>query len=316
MKYDVLTKKLDGPIIIDIPKDYEFTDEDIEICKAFNHIKFNNDSVDTVWKGSLSWLPDNITHLELPNNYNEPLLKLPNNLKILKLGLRYNQNINLPEGLEQFICVYEHMDLWNQNIVYPKSLKKLILGNKFNQPLDNLPPNLETLMINSYIFNHPLDNLPYNLKHLIIISCSNFDKSLDNLPATLKSLVIIGKYDQPLDNLPIKLKTLIIHSEYSHSLNNLPLDLQYLSLVFYSFQYDYTFDNLPPNLEYIIIKLIASYENKNIIMKNTAHISKNKYSYPVTIYQSYEEMDIEFYDVDIEDIDPIYCDFVKKIIKN
>jgi len=56
-------------------------------------------------------------------------------------------------------------------------------GDNFNQPVDNLPYNIQYLTFGES-FNQPVDNLPIELECLTF-GC-NFNQSVDNLPPKLK----------------------------------------------------------------------------------------------------------------------------------
>jgi hypothetical protein len=78
----------------------------------------------------------------------------------------------------------------------------------FNPLLDNLSPNLETLIITAPNFNQSLDNLPSSLKHLSINS-REFNQSVNNLPPGLEKFFMgkeasFGKtlFNQSLNNIP------------------------------------------------------------------------------------------------------------------
>jgi hypothetical protein len=92
----------------------------------------------------------------------------------------------------------------------PKGLKVLRLGHEYNYPLDNLPNGLDELVIDSKVFNYPLNNLPDNLTKLYFNSASIFSHKLENLPENLEHLKLNYSYTHELNNLPNKLKSLVI----------------------------------------------------------------------------------------------------------
>lgn len=116
----------------------------------------------------------------------------------------------------------------------PSSIKELYITNEcctddttcFNIELNNLPPNLEILEIDSLIYNQSIDNLPYSLKTLKINS-NCFTNSLDNLPPNLECFelthfitccsnhILQIKFDGSLYNLPHTLTKLNIPIDYA-----------------------------------------------------------------------------------------------------
>ncbi len=82
-----------------------------------------------------------------------------------------------------------------------------------NSSIDNLPLGLELLKITSDIFNQPINNLPPGLKSLILESVCLFQQPLNNLPHGLEYFNFdlgyyngiyngISVYKQTLEHLP------------------------------------------------------------------------------------------------------------------
>ncbi len=182
-------------------------------------------------------LPDDLEHLSLPDEFNCELKKLPSNLKILKLGNKFNKPIDLIQKLNSFgkesleMIVFSEYSKFSQPIVrlssnlkvlifgdefsqelncLPIGLKVLRLGKKFNYPLDNLPCSLDELVIGSSLFNHPINNLPDGLTKLYFKNDCEFNYPLEKLPENLQHLKLNSKYSYDLDNLPNKLKSMVI----------------------------------------------------------------------------------------------------------
>ena len=119
--------------------------------------------------------------------------------------------------------------------ILPRKLEKLIIGNDFNQSLDQteLPNNLESLSLGDE-FNQRLDavNLPGTLEELSF--GRRFDQSLVDvrLPENLKSLTFGSYYNQSLENvhLPLSLEHLTFGDRFNQSLDyvSLPSNLQSL----------------------------------------------------------------------------------------
>ena len=174
----------------------------------------------------------NITHILFGKNFDQSIENLPIKLTHLRFGewddiCKFNNDIdNLPIGLEE-LC-FSEQSWFNKKInKLPAKLKKLKLGNNFNQSLDNLPKYLEKLEIYSFTFDFKLNNLPNSLK--ILDLDGKYNKTLDFLPNSLCILRIPDYYNKPLNNLPNNLEELTIENyEYSHNLHNLPNSLKKL----------------------------------------------------------------------------------------
>lgn len=115
----------------------------------------------------------------------------------------------------------------DQHIEALKKIKHLKFGKKFDQSVDNLPENIETITFGME-FNRPVDNLPGNLKGLKFEY--RFNQNIDFLPASVKFLELGENFNRPLDNLPTGLETLIIKSTLVGCYNNLPRNLKLLSI--------------------------------------------------------------------------------------
>jgi hypothetical protein len=213
--------------------EYKFTPDDIEVFKQHNKIRLiSKQTYDIGWVGSIKDLPDNITHLELPNRYNKLIDKCPLNLKVLLLNNNYNKHIELPEQLEEFIC--PSICKFNQKISFPSNIKLIKFGDCYEQPLHDLPNSLEKLVIS---YNKQLlDNLPSNLKTLEIVHIADNTINLDYLPLSLTFLELNSHIAKCI----------------SIVMNNLPPSLQTLKLFNIRSQ-NYGFQNLPNGLENLYI---------------------------------------------------------------
>ena len=111
-----------------------------------------------------------------------------------------------------------------------KSIKIWMPGYE-NSKLENLPDNIENVLIIGNCFNTEIDNLS-NIKKLEIIG-DKFNKVLNNLPVGLRELKIMGNnFNQELNNLPEYLERLEITCciNYNKKLDNLPLSLKKLEI--------------------------------------------------------------------------------------
>ena len=95
--------------------------------------------------------------------------------------------------------------------------------NYFNQPIDNLPVGLKSIILGNY-FDQPVDNLPSGLQNLTIKS--NLTHPIDNLPSGLQSLTFDNYFNQPIYNLPLGLENLYLSDNYDKPLNNLPTSVK------------------------------------------------------------------------------------------
>ncbi|ADO67099.1 hypothetical protein crov066 [Cafeteria roenbergensis virus] len=87
--------------------------------------------------------------------------------------------------------------IFSSNFNNPIEKITLIIGNKFNKPIDTL-----LCLAFGFKFNQPIDHiiLPKSLTFLEL--GENFDYPLDFLPVSLQIVDIAGKYKHTLDNLP------------------------------------------------------------------------------------------------------------------
>lgn len=182
--------------------------------------------------------------------YENDIIKLPSNLKMLIIGDFSKNMINLPDSIEVILLGSKFDSFFEK---WPKNLKKLKITYKINQLLDNLPDGLEILIIGG-LFNYRLDNLPKTLKKLDFVGLSEFNQPLDNLPDGLVKLRVSGIFNQSLDFLPIGLKSLYITSKFNSLLDNLPEDLRELSFSSLA-MFNNDINNLPDTIEILELPL-------------------------------------------------------------
>jgi len=219
------------------------------------------------------------------------------NLKIIEQHTKYVLCINSKDGADDavsdavsdvisdellmIILVNEPMEQFN-NILIQNNVTSLVLCSEFNQPIDNLPINIEKLYMQRLygchfickendmvtkdkiknlmqlfsmrcpaIFNHPINNLSIGLKILVITwEYFYFNHSLDYLPAGLEELHIHLEYvNKMLDNLPNGLKTLSIQfNEPLILLKNLPYGLTDLCIDSYNQKWKCNLADLPQSI--------------------------------------------------------------------
>lgn len=123
------------------------------------------------------------------------------------------------------------------------ALKGVVFDNFFDQPVDNLPPTLQSLTFGES-FDRPVDNLPPKLQSLTL--GFDFDQPVDNLPHTLQSLTFGFKFRQPVNNLPPTLQNLVFGVYFNQPVDNLPSTLQSLT---FGERFNQPVDKLPPTLQ-------------------------------------------------------------------
>ena len=177
-----------------------------------------------------------------------------------------------------FGCGFPDEDLPEErdlNLIY-----ELILGAKFNQPVNNLPNSITHLILGG-IFNHPVDIsnedsptgkssiLPNSITFLVL-GGEDFNQPVDNLPESVTELIFGYRFNQPINNLPNGLKTLKFyeHSNFNQPVDNLPDSLTYLHFgdcfnqsieflpenlkeLYLGNYYDLPINNLPSSLIYL-----------------------------------------------------------------
>ena len=157
-------------------------------------------------------------HIDFSNNYN---------IKVIYFGMHLNQINQKLDKLAPNLKELRFGDDFNQNVDSLSELKYLeylSFGTHFNQQIDNLPSSLIDLKLGDE-FNQNINNLPPNLQSLRL--GSNFNKSIDNLPQSLKLLTLECWFNQSLDNLPNSLEHLILDSyTFKHKVNVLPDNLE------------------------------------------------------------------------------------------
>jgi hypothetical protein len=177
---------------------------------------------------------------------------------------------HLPDNIETIqlgeILYYEYKSIEK----YPKNLKKIIMYGKFDKYLATLPMGLETLIIDTKI-ECDLNNLPPTIKHLELdsIDCNgtieypvglkylklntnNFEH-VANLPPTLETFILIINSN---DNRIFKTKITqpINYSRFSDNINSLPNNIKSLKLYFDIIPYrDIKINKLPDQLELLNI---------------------------------------------------------------
>ena len=187
----------------------------------------------------LETLPLSLQCLNLVGSHREPLPLLPDTLKILDLGYKYDHDLQLPHSLTILILSY----FYNRKLPkLPNSLLKLKLSFDYDQPLPPLPNSLKYLFLGSR-FSHSLTELPASLTYLSL--SHYFNQQLPRLPDALLELKVHCKCNIQLPELPNSLTCLEISDEYTRQLPELPNSLKVLVL---GRNYNSPFQKLPASL--------------------------------------------------------------------
>lgn len=181
-------------------------------------------------------------------NVSQPISNLPFNLETLIIGDNYDGPIDVS--------------------ILPNTLKKLDIGDSFNNELPALPINLTYLHIgNSYDYEIP-QILPNSLQYLFI--GDSFNSALPNeLPDTLRVLFIGNKFNQELPSgLPKSLEELYLGDSFNHELRStyLPNSIKVIKLGnSYS---QHLPQSLPTNLEKLELGLRFIHELPDVLPNN------------------------------------------------
>src|SRR6056300_1247759 len=103
------------------------------------------------------------------------------------------------------------------NNQYKVKFKKYYLKSKFNQEVNNLPPNITNLTF-GYYFNQEVNNLPPNITHLTF--GYHFNQEV-NIPFSVKYLKLDCNNQNIIDYLPDSIEELELESYFNLELNNL-----------------------------------------------------------------------------------------------
>ncbi|KYQ92729.1 DUF1649 family protein [Tieghemostelium lacteum] len=201
------------------------------------------------------WLMKNVDTIRLGFHFDQMIKPgyIPDSVVFLKFGYWFNSQI-FPGALGDTIETLKFGTVFDQSLtnILPKNLKYLRVKGKYNQPMEKglLPPSLRTLILGEN-FNQPLSievNLPLKLTTLIVGYDFNQDFKIGDLPETLETLKFGYSFKRPLKAgvLPVSLKNLSF-VDYVYSLHGkLPPLLQYLSFVYY--KHDIVEGTLPNSL--------------------------------------------------------------------
>ncbi|ARF12465.1 FNIP repeat protein [Klosneuvirus KNV1] len=176
---------------------------------------------------------DKTSWLSFGDKFNDELVNLPRNIKILKLGNKFNKSFDNINNIVYSNSFYRGDQLKlhrsHRNHISFYNLHTLVLGKRFNQPIDGLlPPTLKRLFLGRD-FDQSVDNLPNGLEVLHL--GKNFNHPVDKLPSGLLELVVGESFNQSIDNLPdsiiiLKKNNKSYRNTYNYPINKLPLNLE------------------------------------------------------------------------------------------
>jgi hypothetical protein len=140
------------------------TNRENQIVKLPSQLKYLVLRIPTRTQIPVGYLPSSLTHLKLGDNFfNSEIIpgSLPDGIQELHFGRRFNKPIG------------------RQNL--PKSLRILVLGDKFRQEFDTLPSELELLSLGCEYGGMVLnkDILPGSLK-VVVYACSEEEYIMDD----------------------------------------------------------------------------------------------------------------------------------------
>ena len=169
--YSILTKPEGYILIGDNKYDYASNMEIMDLLRKYKKVMLCNS-----YNQLIDWLPNEITHLVIGTDFNQPLKNLPASLKYLAfepdgyyahITHFTNRLDNLPHGLEELQLAISGINTYlGENL--PPTLKKLVIlgfDAKENININNLPDGLEYLFIGANIVEiKQINKLPSNLK--------------------------------------------------------------------------------------------------------------------------------------------------------
>lgn len=182
----------------------------------------------------------------------------------------------------KFIEFVNYNDMYDKQISY--SYQSTDKKNKFNKPIDNLPPHIKSLIL-GYSFNKIVNIYPEKLKELIYGYLYN--QEVNNLPENLVKLIFGYSFNKPVDNLPNKIKILSFGLCFSQAIDYLPSSITHLEI---GSCVTNSLENLPSTIKYIVFMKDVDYTNNlvklypNTKFKSLCVHSEKNYYYDKKIY--------------------------------
>lgn len=160
----------------------------------------------------------------------------------------------------------ENIDEWKNLLM----LKYIVFGDKFNQSVNYLPPNILYLEFGKS-FNQKLEKLPLKITHLIL--GHNYNKSTKYLPESIIWLEI-SKYFNLNLSLNLKVQHIVLNS-LKLCCTDLPDTLKYLSIG--SINNNFVITKYPSQLTHIIY--YSKILHKQILMSLPYHVTNIIFAY-------------------------------------
>jgi hypothetical protein len=87
----------------------------------------------------------------------------------------------------------------------------VLLSSGFNSeiPVEEFPSSVRVLMLGRR-YNQPLDNLPDGIELIVFPEDGDFDRELNNLPVSVKGIILNKRYSRPLGLVPAGTKFLYV----------------------------------------------------------------------------------------------------------
>lgn len=152
-------------------------------------------------------LPGKLEFLKLGDSYDYNILHLPESLKYLIIGNRFNNKIDILNNLN--LKYLEIGNEFDKTLYIPDNLTTLKLGNKFNEAL-NINENLIKLKF-GYNFNNYV-NFDKNNKLRYLYFGPKFNNNLTNLPDSIISLYL-PNYNKKISYIPANIQNIHISKE-------------------------------------------------------------------------------------------------------
>lgn len=195
---------------------------------------------------------DENLQLKFKNSFNEPIDdKLIQKLRLydkIIFGFNFNQNVKNKFPSNIISIQFGHnfnKSIDNLTIVDEiDTIQEIILSEKFNQPVNNLSPNIKKISF-GFEFNNDVSNLPNKLEYIKF--GYDFNSNVDYLPSSLIYVIFGNSFNQTIDNLPSSIKYIELSKDFSKQINAIPFNLEKI-------KFDkYYYDNNKEHLDNILV---------------------------------------------------------------
>lgn len=133
------------------------------------HVRFDDDYDDL---HALNNLSDNITHIHLGRDFNQKIKRLPAKLDTIIFSARFNKRLCrgvLPINVQTIVFGADY-NLYTASLIFPPHVKYIEYGDQFNQCINAGVPNSLKKLVLGKRFNHSLNSaiVPQMLKEIVI----------------------------------------------------------------------------------------------------------------------------------------------------